>query len=137
MSARYRLYHPRWYRRRIPIFWWLSRLSYTKFISRELTSVFVAYSALLLLAQVWSVGQGDAAYGRFLAWLERPPLLILHGIVLLAVLMHTITWLNLAPKALVFRLGGRRVPDALVLVGHYAAWLSASILVAWLLLGRS
>ena len=38
LNPKYRLYHPKWYRSRIPIFWWLGKLSYTKFIGRELTS---------------------------------------------------------------------------------------------------
>ena len=136
MNDRYRLYHPKWHRRRIPIFWWLEKLCYTKFITRELTSLFVAYSALVLLVQTWAAGRGAEAYDRFLEWLARPAVVVLHALVLAAVLMHTITWLNLTPKALVLRLGGRRVPDAMVLLGHYAAWLGASAAIVWLVLGR-
>ena len=54
-------------------------------------------------------------------------------LVMLALLLfHSVTWFNLAPKALVVRLGRRRIPDALVLSGHYAAWLAATALVIWL-----
>jgi fumarate reductase subunit C len=54
--------------------------------------------------------------------------------VLLALLFHTVTWLNLAPKAIVLHLGGRRLPDAAVLAAHYAAWLVVSAAVVWLFL---
>ncbi len=136
MNPEYKLYRPRWYRQRLPIFWWLRRPAYTKFISRELTSVFVAYTALLLLLQVLMLLRGAEAYAAFTDWLARPWVVGLHLFVLLVLLFHSVTWLNLAPKALVLKLGRRRVPDGAVLLGHYAAWLGASALVAWLVLGR-
>ncbi len=136
MNPEYKLYRPRWYRQRLPIFWWLRRPAYTKFISRELTSVFVAYTALLLLLQVLMLLRGAEAYAAFAGWLARPWVVGLHLFVLLVLLFHSVTWLNLAPKALVLKLGRQRVPDVAVLLGHYAAWLGASALVAWLVLGR-
>lgn len=134
MNESYKIYHPKWHRERTPIFWWLKKLSYTRFITRELTSLGVAYAAVLLLVQLWVVSRGEAAYERFLAVLATPPALLFHALVLLALLFHTITWLNLAPKALVLRLRGRRLPDAAIVAAHYAAWVVATGLVAWFLL---
>lgn len=124
------------HRPRMPIFWWLGRLSYTRFITRELTSLGVAYAAVLLVVQAVAVGRGEAAYQAFVAWLHDPWVVVLHSVVLLVLLFHTVTWLNLAPKALVLRLRGRRVPDAVIVTAHYAAWAAISVLVFWLLLGR-
>ncbi len=136
LNPAYTRYHPKWHRRRIPIFWWLRKLAYTKFIARELTSVAVAYSALLLLIQIWALGQGEAAYTRFLGWLRSPPLAALNTVILFALLFHTVTWLNLAPQALVVRVAGRRVPDRLILAGHYLAWALATGFVLWILFVR-
>lgn len=133
-NPEYTPYHPKWYRRRIPIFWWLGHRRYTKFIARELTSVFVAYVAVLLLVQLWTLGRGEAAYGRFWGWLSSPPVVAFHAFVWIAVLFHTVTWLSLAPKALVVRVARRRVPDAWVVAAQYGAWLVASAAVAGLLL---
>ncbi|MGH9464193.1 MAG: fumarate reductase subunit C [Thermoanaerobaculia bacterium] len=135
MKTAYHPYHPEPHRERLPIFWWLRKLSYAKFITRELTSLAVAYAAVLLLVEVAAVARGPAAYARFLALLATPPALALHGAVLLFLLFHTLTWLGLAPQAMVLRLGGRRVPDRVVLAAHYLAWLAASGLVAWWVLG--
>ena len=134
LNPDYTEYHPKWYRPRMPIFWWLGKRPYTKFIARELTSVFVAYSAVLLLLQLWFLSRGPEEYGRFVAWLQLRPVIALHVVVLIALLFHTVTWLNLAPKALVLRLGGRRVPPTVVLLMHYAVWVVASGAVAFLLL---
>lgn len=129
----YTPFHPKWYRRRMPIFWWLGHFAYVKFIVRELTSVAVAYAALLLLAQFWIMARGADVYARFLDWLRSPWVLALHGLVLAGLVLHTITWLNLAPKALVVRVRGTRVPDRVIVAGHYGAWIITSALLAWML----
>ena len=136
MNPEHRLHHPKWYRPRIPIFWWMKQRSYVTFIGRELTSVFVAYSAVMLIVLVLALDRGEAAYLQLMGWLARPAVLGAHVLVLLMVLFHTITWLNLAPMALDVKVGGTRVPPTAVLLAHYAAWLVCSGLVAWVLIWR-
>ncbi len=131
VNPNYKLYHPKLHRRRMPIFWWLERFSYTKFITRELTSLAVGYSAILLMIQVWALSRGEASYERFLSWLRWPPALVFHTLVLAALVFHAVTWLNLAPKAIVVRVGSRRLPERAVLIAHYLAWLAATALLFW------
>ena len=50
-------------------------------------------------------------------------------------LLHAVTWFNLAPKAMVVRMGGRPVPPRAVLVAHYGLWVVCSVVVAWVVLG--
>ncbi len=126
---------PRWHRERMPIFWWLGKAAYVRFILRELTSLFVAYAAVVLLLQVRALGAGEEDTARFQAWLEAPGTVALHAFVLLALLFHAVTWFGLAPRALVLRVRGRRVPEAAVLGGHYLAWAAASALLAWAVAG--
>ena len=135
MSAPYRLHHPRWHRERVPIFWWLGKLAYVRFISRELTSLAVAYTALALVAWLAALAPQETLADAWVRWLRSPLAIGFHALVLAALLFHSITWLNLAPKALVLRLGKRRLPDGAVIAAHYAAWLAASALVFWLLVG--
>ena len=134
VSSRYTLYHPKWHRARMPIFWWLRQLAYTRFISRELTSLAVGYAALFLLVYARSLARGEAAHARLVDWMRHPAVLGLHAAALLVLVLHSVTWLNLAPKALVLRLARRRVPDGALLAAHYLAWLMVSGAVAWLLL---
>jgi succinate dehydrogenase subunit C len=133
MNPRYRRHHPKWHREREPIFWWLRRGSYMRFIARELTSLAVGYSALLLVVQIFCLRAGETAWATFSRYLSSPWALGFHLLVVAALLFHTITWLALAPKAIVLRLGGRRLPDAAIVAGHYAAWVVASALVVWVL----
>jgi fumarate reductase subunit C len=134
LEPHYTPYHPRWYRRRVSVWWWLQNRAYTGFVLRELTSVFVAFFALVLLWQVRVVVQGPDAYARFLARLGTPLFLVLHGVAFLFVLFHAVTWFNLAPKAMVVRLRGKRVPDWVIVGTNYAAWLLLSGAVAFLVL---
>jgi len=40
----YTPYHPRWYRRRVSVWWWMESRSYTGFVLREISSVAVAFA---------------------------------------------------------------------------------------------
>jgi len=133
-KTRYTLYHPRWYRARVSTYWWLGRWPYLKFILRELSSIFVAWFVVLTLLQIWALGRGPAAYAGFEQWLRRPFVLALNGFSFLFVLFHTVTWFNLAPRAMAVRLRGKRLPDILIAAPNYVAWLAVSGGIAWLLL---
>jgi fumarate reductase subunit C len=126
--------HPRWYRPRVSTYWWLWQWGYLKFILRELSSVLVAYFVVLILLQLRALSHGPEAYAAFQAWLKTPLVIALNGVALLFVLFHTVTWFNLAPRAMAVRLRGKRVPDLLIVGANYVAWLVVSVAVAWLIL---
>ncbi len=130
----YREFRPKWYRTRVSTYWWLSQWSYTKFILRELSSVFVAYFIVITLMQVQALGQGPAAYATFQEFMTHPFVVLLNVVTFLFLLLHTITWFNLTPRAIVLRLGGKRVPDFLIIAPNYVAWLVMSGVVAWFIL---
>ena len=134
-NPKYELYHPKWYRKGYPIFWWLEKLAYAKFFIRELTSLAVGYAALLLMLQVWVLSKGEATYQRFLDVLESTPVQIFHGVVLVFLLFHSVTWFNLAPKAIALRIRGRRVPPFWIAAPNFLAWAFVSAVVVWLMLG--
>ena len=133
-GAGYTPYHPKWYRRRVSVWWWLESRSYTGFVLRELTSVFVAFFALVSLWQLRVLIQGPEAYAHFLARLKTPLFVALDGVAFVFVVFHAVTWFNLAPKAMVVRLWGQRVPDWIIAGLNYVAWLVLSAAVAWILL---
>ena len=133
-TTQYTPYHPRWYRTRVSTYWWLRKWYYLKFVLRELSSIFVAYFVLITLLQIHSLSRGPEAYARFEERMRNPLMIVLNAISFLFVLFHTITWFNLAPRAMVVRLGGERVPDTLVAGSNYLAWLVISAAVAWFIL---
>jgi len=129
-------YHPRWLRRRVSTYWWLEKRSYFAFVLREGSCLFVAWFVVYLLLLIRRVLMGDAAYQEFLAWSARPPVLLLNIVSFLFLILHAVTFFDAAPRALVVHVGARRVPERLIALSHYAAWVVASALVFWLLLVR-
>lgn len=125
-------YHPRWHRTPIPVFWWIRKWVYIKFISRELTSIAVVSFAMVLLFQVRSLIQGPQAYSEFTKLLSTPVSVTLHSIALISVLFHSITWFSLAPKALAVRLGKWRIPDRVIIGLNLSAWIFISLVIGWL-----
>ena len=130
----YTLNHPRWYRKRVSTYWWLQRPEYLRFVLREVSSVFVAYFVALTLLQVYMLSRGPQAYAIFLDLLKNPFVIVWNGISFLFVVFHSITWFNLAGRAMVVRVAGKRVPGVLISGSNYAAWLVVSAVVAWFLL---
>ena len=122
----------RYYRRRVPLLWWTRRRSYTKFMLRELSSVFVALFVVELLLLVWAVAAGASAYQRFLDTMANPAVIVLNLVVLAFLLLHAVTFANLTPRAMVVRLRGRKVPPRAILAGVYLGWLVVTAFLAWL-----
>jgi fumarate reductase subunit C len=114
----------------VSVWWWLERWSYTKFVLRELTSVFVAGTSLLMLWQVRALAAGPDAWNRALDRLASPAAVAVVLLGLVALVYHSVTWFALAPRAMVVRVAERRLPDALVSGLNYAAWAAVSAVVA-------
>ncbi|WP_211366295.1 hypothetical protein [Pseudonocardia kunmingensis] len=121
------------YRQPVPLLWWVRRRSYLLFVLRELSSVAVAWFVVHFLLLVAAVHRGTAAYETFLGWGASPGILAVNLVALAFVLLHAVTWFNLAPKALVVRMQGHQVPPRMVAAGHFGAWFVASAVVAWML----
>jgi fumarate reductase subunit C len=134
-AGHYTVYHPRWLRPHISTYWWLQKRSYFAFILREISSLFVAWGVVFLLMIVYAASQGAAAYAGLLEWSTQSWVILLNVCSLLLVGFHAITWFNLAPQALVVRVGHRHVPGSLISASNYAAWAVVSAIVAWLLIG--
>lgn len=131
---RYTEYPPKGYRVRVSTYWWTARWAYLKFILRELSSLFVAWFVLETLLQIHALIGGSSAYADFQAFLRQPVVIVLNVISFFFVLLHAVTWFNLAPKAIAIRLGGKRLPSLAIAGPNYVAWVVASVVVAWLVL---
>ncbi len=122
------------YHRPMPAAWWLRNRAYFLFMVRELTSVFIAAYAILLLLLLYELRLGREAYEEYLGLLRAPGMLVFHLVVLAAALYHAITWINITPKVIVVRRGEQRIPATVIAGVNYAAWIVISALVAWLVM---
>jgi fumarate reductase subunit C len=127
-------YLPRSYHARVSTYWWLARWRYLKFILREASSVFVAWTVVITLLQIRALTRGPADYAEFQKWLRSPLLLAVNAISFFFVLFHAVTWFNLTPKAMVVRVRGKRLPGPAVAAPTYVAWVVISAAVTWILL---
>jgi succinate dehydrogenase subunit C len=122
------------YRQPVSRYWWAQRRSYVLFMLREISCVFVAWFVVYLLLLVNAIGAGPDSYARFLDWSAHPLVIALNTVALIFLLVHAVTWFGLAPRAIVVHIRGQRVPPRAVLAGHYAAWLTVSAVVVWLVM---
>jgi len=115
--------------------WWLENRAYALFVVRELTSVFIAAYVVLVLLLLRNLALGREAYEAYLRVLATPGMVVLQIVAFAAALYHSITWFALSPKAMVVRLGEKRVPPRVVVGANYVAWIVVSAIIAWIVLG--
>ncbi|HVH88978.1 MAG TPA: hypothetical protein VM912_19835 [Terriglobales bacterium] len=132
----YTEFHPRWYRPPISTYWWLDKPVYVKFILRELSSVAVAWTVALLLVQIWALSRGADVYAHFMRRMASPWLIAINIVAFAFLLLHSITWFNLAPKAMTVRVRGIKVPALLISGPQYLAWIVISIAILAIVLTR-
>jgi fumarate reductase subunit C len=128
-------YLPRSYQKRVSTYWWLRRWAYLKFILREASSVFVAWTVIVTLLQIYALAGGPASYAESQECLRSPIVLALNAISFCFVVFHAVTWFSLAPKAMAIRVRGKRLPNVAISAPNFAAWLAASAVVAWIVMG--
>ena len=127
--------HQPLYQPKVSRLWWLRRRSYTLFVLRELSSLFVGWFVVFLLLLIRAVGQGEADYQRFLDWAANPLVLLLNLVALAFVTLHAVTWFNLAPKAMVVKVRGQRVPPRMIAMSQFGGWAFVSLVLAVVLVG--
>lgn len=135
-NTAYTPYHPRWHRTHISTYWWLGRWSYFLFILRELSSLPVAWFVVYLLALVSALSRSEGAYQEFLAWSQQPLVLLVNIVSFLFLVLHAITWFNLAPQAMVVHVGRKRLPGSLIAASNYLALVMVSAIIFGLILIR-
>jgi fumarate reductase subunit C len=79
-----------------------------------------------------AVGQGAEEYQSFMDWAATPWVVALNLVTLVFVVLHTITWFNLTPQAMVVKMGGQRLPAWVIIGSQYVGLLAVSALVYWL-----
>lgn len=123
---------PRVYRSQPSLWWWVGKQSYLLFVLRELSCVFVAWFVALTVALAWSVARGAAQYERFLEIAANPVVVAVNLVALAFLLLHTVTWFNLTPKAMPIRVRGTRVPPVAIVAAQWAGFAAVSAFVLWL-----
>jgi len=116
--------------------WWRRDPFFMVYMWREVTAVGVAAYAVLLLAGLLCLMQGEAAWHAWVGWLRTPLSLLLHGVLLVAMGYHTLSWFDIMPKTMpMLFVGGKRVSGALITRLGLAAAVVASLVLWAIVLG--
>lgn len=122
---------PRTYRRSMAG-WWRSDARFMLYMLREASALFVLAWALLWLLGLWRLSQGPEAFTQWLVLLRHPVSLLLHGVGLGFVTLHSVTWFQVMPKTMPpLPVSARAVTAA----GLGAALGVSAALLAWLAWG--
>ena len=106
--------------------WWLLNKRYAIYMLRELTAIPVLGFAVLCLYQLINLSSGQSSYESFLSAMSSPVWIAINVFILLASILHSITWILLMPKGLPEYIAGIRIPPAPVLFGGFATWIAVS-----------
>jgi len=110
--------------------WWRKNPFFIEYMVHEGTAFFVAAYALILLASLIFLSQGEAAWNKWLAFLMSPLCIVIHVVLLLAFLYHTWTWFNIMPRTLPpIIVNGEHVKPATIIGTGLAAAVIASLIV--------
>lgn len=109
--------------------WYFKHPRYLRYMSREVTCVFIGAFALLLLTAVARLSQGQAAYEAFLAALKGPGSALGLLVVLAFAVHNTTSWFNVTPKAMPMQIGETFLPGRVIVAAHYAVWILVSLVV--------
>lgn len=95
--------------------WWKRNPFFMRYMAREVTALFVAAYALVLLAGLARLTQGEAAFGQWLDGLRSPLSIAFHVLLLAIFVYHTYSWFTIMPKTMApVVVGGKRLSNAAI-----------------------
>ena len=112
--------------------WYFRHPRYLRYMSREITCIFIGAFALLLLCALGRLADGQAAYESFLAALQGPWGIFGLLVVLIFAVHNATSWFNVTPKAMPVQIGEEFLPGKFVVLAHYAVWIVVSLAVLFL-----
>jgi fumarate reductase subunit C len=113
--------------------WYMRNGRYKRYMLREVTCLLVGFYCFLTLWGLAALAAGIDGWNGFLESQQNLPMIIVHAISLIYFLIYmTFDWFKLAPKAMPVQLGEKKLPDSVIVSGHYAAWAIVTLFVFWL-----
>ena len=109
--------------------WYLKQPRYMRYMSREVTCIFIGAFALLMVCAVERLSQGQAAFESFLAAITGPWSFLGLAVILAFAVHNATNWFNVTPKAMPVQIGEEFLDGKYIVGAHYAIWIVASLVV--------
>jgi len=109
--------------------WYFRHPRYLRYMSREITCVFIGALALLMLVALERLSRGPQAWQAFIDTLQSPWAALALLLILLFAVHNATSWFNVTPKAMPVQLGERFLPGGVMIAAHYGLWVLLSLLV--------
>ena len=115
-----------------PTSWYFRHPRYMRYMSREITSIFVGAYCVLLVVGLQRLAAGPVAWDAFLAALKSPASIVFQFLALVAAVYHAATWFNATHKAMPVQIGEDFVQPGVISGAHYLVWVALSFVVLYL-----
>jgi fumarate reductase subunit C len=116
--------------------WWRRNPFFVSYMAREVTALFVAGYALILVVGLLRLSQGEAAYNEWLQALKSPLSLAFHAVLLATFVYHTWSWFRIMPKTMpVLKVGGKKVEASTITNTGLAAAAACSLALLLAVIG--
>lgn len=109
--------------------WWHKLGFYRFYMLREGTAIPTVWFSILVLYGLFALKGGPENWAGFVSFLQNPLVLLINVITLLASLLHTKTWFELAPKALNIIIKVKKIPPGPVVKLLWATTIIASAVI--------
>ena len=109
--------------------WYLKQPRYMRYMSREVTCIFIGAFALLMVCAVERLSHGQAAFDSFMAALKGPWSFLGLALILAFSVHNATNWFNVTPKAMPVQIGEEFLDGKYIVGAHYAVWAIASLVI--------
>jgi fumarate reductase subunit C len=109
--------------------WYLKHPRYMRYMSREVTCIFIGAFALLMVCTLERLSRGQAAFESFVAALTGPWSFLGLFLIFLFATYNATNWFNVTPKAMPVQTGEEFLDGKYIVGAHYAVWVIASLVV--------
>ncbi|RWR02851.1 fumarate reductase [[Pantoea] beijingensis] len=114
--------------------WWQKLGFYRFYMLREATAVPSLWFSIELLVGLFALKHGEQSWLGFVGFLQHPIVLAVNFIALLAALLHSKTWFELAPKAVNLVINGEKTGDKTVVDALWSVTIVVSIAILFIAL---
>lgn len=115
-----------------PTSWYFRHPLYLRYMSREITCIFVAAYCVLLVVGLQRLSSGPAAWEAFLLGLKSADSIVFHLLALAASVYHATTWFGATHKAMPIQIGEDFVKPGVISGAHYVVWVVLSFIILYL-----